>query len=192
MQDAEIFSPASQAEWREWLIRNHLSAPSVWLVFYKKKSEKHNMTWSGAVDEALCFGWVDGRRKPLDEEKFIQFFCQRKPGSTWSKINKEKVTVLTERQLMTPAGLTCIQIARENGSWNILDDVEALLMPPDLLLAFELQTGTLEYYESLSNSVKKLILQWVKLCRTNKTRQQRITEIVNSAKSQRIPNALRR
>lgn len=192
MQDAEIYSPASEAEWREWLIKNHLSAPSVWLVFYKKKSELHNFTWSAAVDEALCFGWIDGRRKPVDHEKFIQFFCKRKPNSTWSKINKEKVSDLIKRKQMMPAGLNCIHTAKQNGSWHLLDDVEGLVLPADLQLAFEQQASTLEYYTSLSNSAKKSILQWVKLCKTDKTRQQRITEIVNSAKFKTLPVALQR
>lgn len=192
MQNVETYSPANQAEWREWLVRNHLSASSVWLVFYKKKSKRHNFSWTEAVDEALCFGWVDSRRKPVDDEKFIQFFCQRKANSTWSRINKEKVTDLIARQQMMPAGLTCIHHARQNGSWNLLDEVEDLLVPPDLRTAFEQQPGALEYYTRLSNSVKKSLLQWVKLCSTDKTRQKRIAEIVNSAKLQTLPATIRR
>ena len=154
MHDTEIISPASQAEWRAWLMKNHLSSANVWLKFYKKKSDKHNFTWSAAVDEALCFGWVDSRRKPLDEERFIQFFCKRKALSTWSEINKAKVANLIETEQMMPAGLTAINIGKENGSWNFLDDIDALVLPADLKLAFEQQSGTLEYYSNLSKSVK--------------------------------------
>lgn len=192
MQHAELYSPANQAEWREWLINNHLSTPSVWLVFYKKESEKHNFSWSAAVDEALCFGWVDGRRKPVDNERFIQFFCQRKANSTWSKINKEKVADLIKRLQMMPAGLNCIDIAKQNGSWNVLDDVEALILSHDLQLALEQEKGTLEFYSNLSNTAKKSILQWVKLCKTDLTRKKRIIEIVNSAKLNTLPAALKR
>jgi uncharacterized protein YdeI (YjbR/CyaY-like superfamily) len=192
MKDAAIYDPASQAEWREWLSGNHLSTTWVWLVIYKKNSGKQNLNWTAAVDEALCFGWVDGRRKPLDDEKFIQFFCQRKANSTWSKINKVKVAYLIKNRQMLPAGLKCIHTAMQNGSWKVLDDVEDLVAPQDLEWAFEQQTGTKEYYSGLSNSVKKSILQWLKLCKTDKTRYKRIIEIVNSAKSHTVPDALKR
>ena len=192
MQNSETYAPKSPAEWRQWLLENHLSKSSVWLVLYKKSSDKHNMAWSEAVDEALCFGWVDGRRRPMDGERFLQFFCRRKPNSTWSKINKDKVADLVTRMRMMPAGFDCINIAKQNGSWNILDDVENLVLPDDLRLALEQQTGALEYYMLLSPSVKKLILQWVKLCKTDLTRKGRITEIVNAASVQMLPPALRR
>ncbi|MCX2480237.1 YdeI/OmpD-associated family protein [Pedobacter sp. MC2016-15] len=192
MHDTEIISPASQAEWRAWLMKNHLSSANVWLKFYKKKSDKHNFTWSAAVDEALCFGWVDSRRKPLDDEKFIQFFCKRKALSTWSEINKAKVANLIETQQMMPAGLTAINIGKENGSWNFLDDIDALVLPADLKLAFEQQSGTLEYYSNLSKSVKKSILQWLKFSKTDKTRKKRIIEIVSAAALQGVPSAIRR
>ncbi|WP_265792430.1 YdeI/OmpD-associated family protein [Pedobacter sp. MC2016-15] len=173
-------------------MKNHLSSANVWLKFYKKKSDKHNFTWSAAVDEALCFGWVDSRRKPLDDEKFIQFFCKRKALSTWSEINKAKVANLIETQQMMPAGLTAINIGKENGSWNFLDDIDALVLPADLKLAFEQQSGTLEYYSNLSKSVKKSILQWLKFSKTDKTRKKRIIEIVSAAALQGVPSAIRR
>ena len=92
MQEKEIptFCPASSQEWRQWLEENHRSAESIWLVYYKKKADKPTITWSEAVDQALCFGWIDSTAKPIDEEKYMQFFSKRKPNSVWSKINKKK------------------------------------------------------------------------------------------------------
>jgi len=192
MNDVPGYAPLNQSDWHKWLTENHLSATAVWLVFYKKGSQQHNLSWAEAVEEALCFGWIDGRRKPLDAHSFIQFFSQRKANSTWSKINKLKVEELIVGQRMMPAGFRAIEQARANGSWNLLDDVEDMIVPNDLALAFAGHAGTLEYYNSLSNSAKKIILQWVKLCKTDQTRQQRIAEIVNSAKVGSLPAALRR
>lgn len=102
--EIEIFYPASQAEWRLWLQQNHFSKKAVWLVFYNKKSKIKSITWSEAVDEALCFGWIDSKKISIDKDTSHQFFSKRKPKSTWSKINKNKVEKLIEQGLMTEAG----------------------------------------------------------------------------------------
>ena len=108
------------------------SENAFWVIFYKQKADKPTITWSDAVDEALCFGWIDSIKKTLDEERSIQFFIKRKPKSTWSKINKEKVKKLIAAEKMMQAGLGCIEIAQENRSWEILDSVEELIIPKDL------------------------------------------------------------
>ena len=102
--EIEIFYPASQAEWRLWLQQNHFSKKAVWLVFYNKKSKNKSITWSDVVDEALCFGWIDSKKISIDKETSHQFFSKRKPKSTWSKINKNKVEKLIEQGLMKEAG----------------------------------------------------------------------------------------
>ena len=88
MNETEVFYPTSLAEWRKWLAKNHLSQQSVWLVFHSKSSKKPSITWSEAVDVALCFGWIDSKKIKIDHETSHQFFSKRKPNSTWSKINK--------------------------------------------------------------------------------------------------------
>src|SRR4051812_37272435 len=95
--EIETFCPTSRTSWRKWLQKNHRSRKSVWLVCYKKKSNKPTVVWSDAVDEALCFGWIDSKRITLDEDRFMQFFSQRKVNGTWSKVNKEKIELLTSR-----------------------------------------------------------------------------------------------
>src|SRR5687767_3951541 len=101
--ELETFCPASPAEWRQWLKENHRSKQSVWLVIYKKSAGVPTLSHSEAVDEALCFGWIDSIKKSLDSEKAIQFFSKRKPTGTWSKINKEKVERLIANKKMTKA-----------------------------------------------------------------------------------------
>jgi uncharacterized protein YdeI (YjbR/CyaY-like superfamily) len=112
----ETICPQSRQHWRQWLQENHDKKQSIWLVYYKKKSNLPTVNWSEAVDEALCFGWIDSQKKSIDEEKYMQFFCRRKSNSTWSKVNKAKIQRLEEEGLITQAGFDSIEIAKLNGS----------------------------------------------------------------------------
>lgn len=183
----ETFYATSQAAWRKWLQENHQSKQSVWLVCYKKKTNIPTVTWSTAVDEAICFGWIDSKRLPIDDEKFMQFFSKRKPNSTWSKINKAKIEKLVAKGLVTTAGLKVIEEAKRNGSWTILDQVEKLKLPMDLAKAFKTNKPSFEFYSSLSKSNKKAILQWIILAKQAGTRQKRIAEVVALAQQKLIP-----
>ncbi len=178
MQEVERFYPKNQTEWRQWLQENHLSKQSVWLIFYKKKSAQPTITWSESVDQALCFGWIDSVKKKLDEERSIQFFSKRKPKSTWSKINKAKVDKLIIDGMMTQAGRDSIEIAKRNGSWTILDDVEDLIIPNDLEAEFAKNPDTKDCFLSLSKSVRKMMLYQIISAKQQATRQKRISEIV--------------
>jgi len=189
--EPETICPASRQEWRKWLEENHQSRKSVWLIFYKSKSGKPTVKYSEAVDEALCFGWIDSKAKSLDEEKYMQFYSKRKPKSVWSKINKEKVQRLTESGLMTDAGFEAIGIAKRNGSWSILDNVELLVIPADLEAEFQKYPDSNNYFLSLSRSDKRNILQWLVLAKTNETKQKRILEIVESAGQRQKPKQYR-
>jgi len=180
-KEIPTFYPQNIQEWRQWLEQNHQQMDAVWLVMVKKRANKPTITWSDAVDEALCFGWIDSIKKTLDEERSIQFFSKRKPKSTWSKINKQKILNLNEQGKMMPAGLEVIKIAQQNGSWTILDEVEALVIPADLEHAFSQYEGSREYFLNLSKSAKKLMLSWIVLARTPVTRQSRIDKIAEHA-----------
>lgn len=188
--DIETFYPASRTDWRKWLEANHHSRKAVWLLCYKKKTGKPTIAWTEAVDEALCFGWIDSVRKTLDEEKFIQFFSRRKAKGTWSKVNKEKIDQLIENGLMTQAGFDSIEKAKQNGSWNILNEVEDLILPEDLKTELNKQINAMEYYLSLSKSVRKAILQWLVLAKRPETRQKRILEIASLAAQKQKPKHL--
>lgn len=181
------FYPKNRQEWREWLQRNHAIEQSIWLVYYKKNSAKPTISYTEAVDEALCFGWIDSKINPVDEEKYIQFFSRRKAKSVWFKINKEKVAKLIQQQLMSKAGYEIIELAKQNGSWIILDDVEALLIPPDLEEKFASNAIAKEYFLSLSRSDKRNILQWLTLAKRATTRENRLKEIVTLAAGKRKP-----
>lgn len=188
--EIEIFHPTSPKEWRKWLEKNHLSKASVWLVFYNKSSAKNSITWSEAVDVALCFGWIDSKKVKIDSESSHQFFSKRKAHSTWSKINKKKIEELIASGQMTAMGYDSIDIAKQNGSWTILDEVEELIIPTDLETAFYNKSTAKDYFESLSKSTKKAMLQWLVLAKRAETRQKRISEIVSCAELKQKPKHL--
>ncbi len=187
----EKFYPKSRQEWREWLQDNHHKKQSVWLIYYKKKSNIPTVIYGEAVDEALCFGWIDSKAKPVDEEKFMQFFSKRKPKSVWSKVNKEKIERLINEGLMTYAGFEIIEMAKQNGSWTILDEAEALIIPKDLDEEFKKRPKAKTYFLGLSRSDKRNILQWLTLAKRQETRQKRISEIVELADQNLKPKQFR-
>jgi uncharacterized protein YdeI (YjbR/CyaY-like superfamily) len=131
------FHAKSRKEWRKWLEENHQSEKSVWLIICKKGSDISSVYYPEAVDEALCFGWIDSKPNKRDDESYFQFFAKRNPKSNWSKVNKEKVETLIAQNLMTSAGLKIIEIAKQNGAWTALDEVENIIIPDDLQKAFD-------------------------------------------------------
>jgi uncharacterized protein YdeI (YjbR/CyaY-like superfamily) len=185
--EIEFFHPKSRQEWREWLQVNHATKQSIWLIYYKKKSNLPTVLYNDAVDEALCFGWIDSKAKPIDEEKYMQFFTKRKPKSIWSKINKEKIERLTKEGLMTKAGFEIIEIAKQNGSWTILDEAEALVIPNDLDQELQKRPNAKAYFFGLSRSDKRNILQWLVLAKRQETREKRIAEVVTLAEQKLKP-----
>ena len=187
MKDAEDYCPNNKNEWREWLSVNHIETDAVWLIFYKKSSPNYNLSWSDSVDEALCFGWIDSTKRTIDHESFKQYFCKRKAKSNWSKVNKNKVENLIDQGLMEKAGYKSIEVAKENGSWTLLDNVEDLVVPEDLIQELVKHKSSLDFFESLSKSVKKILLYWVVSAKRKETREKRILEIVENARENLKP-----
>ena len=179
MKDVEDYCPNDKNDWRKWLELNHNKKDAIWLIFYKKKSPNYNLSWSESVDEALCFGWIDSTKRAIDGEKYKQYFSKRKAKSNWSKVNKDKIKTLINQGLMEEEGYKSIEIAKENGSWTILDGVEALIIPTDLKEEFKNHKGAMKYFDSLSKSVKKTLLYWVISAKRKETRQKRILEIAS-------------
>ena len=191
MKHVEDYCPYDKKDWRKWLELNSNKKDAVWLIFYKKKSPNYNLSWSESVDEALCFGWIDSTKKTIDSDKYKQYFSKRKAKSNWSKINKDKVKTLIDQGLMEEEGYKSIEIAKENGSWTILDGVEALIIPEDLKEEFANNKDSIEYFVSLSRSVKKVLLHWVASAKRKETRQKRIIEIVENANNNLKPKQFR-
>jgi uncharacterized protein YdeI (YjbR/CyaY-like superfamily) len=190
-KNIETLCPKSRQQWRRWLEKNHDKKQSIWLVIYKKNANGTSISRSDALEEALCFGWIDSTARPIDDEQFMQSFTRRKPNSVWSKINKGNVQRLIAEGLMMPAGYESIEVAKQNGSWSILDDVEELVIPKDLVKEFKSQPGSKDYFMGLSKSVKKSMLQWIVLAKRPETRQKRIAEIAELAAQQLKPKQFR-
>ena len=161
--------------------KNHAAKDHIWLIQYKKSTHKPGISWSEAVDEALCFGWIDSVVRKFDEGSTIQYFTKRKPKGTWSKINKDKVEKLMASGQMRQAGLDIIETAKANGSWTILDEVESMVVPNDLQEALKRNGNALNFFLGLSNSVRKNMLQWLVLAKRDETRVKRIEEIASLA-----------
>ena len=125
----------SSKDWRLWLENNHNTLNGVFLIFYKVESEKPSMRWEEAVKVALCFGWIDSTIKRIDHERRRQYFCPRRPKSTWSKLNKSYIKLLISDNEMHQSGLDTINNSKQNGSWTAIDNVENLIIPEDLQLA---------------------------------------------------------
>lgn len=172
------FCPASRQHWRAWLLAHHAQAQAVWLVYHKKHTGTPSLTWSEAVSEALCFGWIDSQAQPIDDTTYRQLFSRRKPRSGWSRVNKEKIKQLTAEGLLMPASLAAIETAQQNGSWALLDEVDALVVPPDLVQALQASPAAEAYFAGLSRTDRRNLLQGLVLARRPETRQRRLAEIM--------------
>jgi uncharacterized protein YdeI (YjbR/CyaY-like superfamily) len=161
-----------------WLIENHRTSPGVWLIYYKVNSGKPSVTYPDVVKEALCFGWIDSKVKALDAERYMQVITPRKSKSVWSKFNKQYIEELTAQGLMTEAGFAKIAAAKQDGSWESLDAIEALIIPPDLEQALAANPDAQRYFTAFSKSVRKNILVWIYGAKRPETRLKRIEQTV--------------
>lgn len=177
----KTFYAKSRLEWRKWLQKNHKKEKSVWLIIYQMKSQVPSVYYPEAVDEALCFGWIDSKPNKRDAESRYQYFAKRNPKSNWSKINKEKVARLIEQGLMTEAGLEMVELAKRTGTWDALNNVDALLLPDDLQKKFSKSKLALKNWSAFPPSTKRGILDWIQSAKRPETRQKRIDETVSLA-----------
>lgn len=175
------FYAKDQKAWRQWLTDNHEKAKSVWLIIFKKQSGVASVYYPAAVDEALCFGWIDSKPNKRDEQSFYQYFSKRNPKSNWSKVNKEKIDRLLAEDRMAPAGLVMVAHAKESGTWTALDEVENLIIPSDLAAAFDKYSNARAHFEAFPPSTKRGILEWIFNARRAATRQKRIDETAELA-----------
>ncbi len=175
-------------EWRSWLAGNHEEASGVWLVSWKKATGRPFVAYTDAVDEALCFGWVDSRPNKLDESRAMRLFTPRNPKSPWSRINKAKVHRLTERGRMAPAGMRSVEAAKANGAWTVYDKIEDLVIPPDLASALDGNDEAMAYFKNFPESSQKNILWWIKTAVKSETRAARVSATVELAAQNRMAN----
>lgn len=175
------FYAESQSAWRNWLEENNNRERSVWLIIYKKESGTPSVYYPEAVDEALCFGWIDSKPNKRDEESYYQFFSKRNPTSNWSKVNKEKIERLLSENRVADAGHEMISLAIETGTWDALNEVDQLIVPPDLKREFDKNPTAFQFWEAFPPSTKRGILEWIFNAKREETRVKRITETVDKA-----------
>ena len=177
----EIVEVPDRAAWRRWLSERHLQRDAIWLVLHKKTSDGTSPSYEEAVVEALCFGWIDSTVNRLDDRRSLQLFAPRRPRSTWSTSNKERVARLESEGLLAPAGVAAIEVAKANGSWTALDAVERLEEPPELAAALDADASAREHWNGFSASSRKAILWWVASARRPETRAKRIEQTARMA-----------
>jgi uncharacterized protein YdeI (YjbR/CyaY-like superfamily) len=172
----------SRAEWREWLDEHHGTCPGVWLVTFKKKaSDGRYVPYEELVEEALCFGWVDSLGRALDDQRTQLLMTPRRPGSSWSRPNKERVTRLLAAGLMAPAGLVAVETARANGAWEALDLVEDLVEPEDLRAALDASPDARREWDAFPRSTRRAILERIGAAKKADTRARRVNETADLA-----------
>jgi uncharacterized protein YdeI (YjbR/CyaY-like superfamily) len=148
----------------------------VWLVTWKKHTGRPAVTYDDAVSEALAFGWVDSKPAKLDADRTMLYFSPRRPGSAWSRPNKQRVQVMESLGLMADAGSQAVHTARTDGSWSRLDDVENLVVPADLAHALERHPGAESNWDAFPRSTKRGILEWIVQARRAETRASRVED----------------
>jgi uncharacterized protein YdeI (YjbR/CyaY-like superfamily) len=174
------FTPKNREEWRRWLAKHHASAPEVWLVFFKQGSARPTLSYKDAVEEALCFGWIDGVRRRLDEERYAHRFSPRREGSKWSAINKERAERMRKEGLMAPAGESAVKEAKTSGAWAGARKKSATRtrfdMPADFAARLARDKNAAAFFQSLAPSYQQRYLGWIGIAKRPETRARRIDE----------------
>ena len=166
----------SSSALRSWLEKNHQQEESVWLVSYKKIVEHKYVSREEVLDELIAFGWIDGVRSQLDDERTMQLISPRKTRP-WAKSYKERAEKLISEGRMHPAGQADVDKAKQNGGWYEMNDVDELVVPPDMILAFSSRGKAMENFENFPPSVRRNILRWIASAKTSETRQKRIKTV---------------
>ena len=169
-------------EWRKWLEKNHEKEKEVWLFHYKKHSGKMGIRLEEAVEEALCFGWIDSKLKKVTEEEFILKYSPRKANSVWSKLNREKAEGMIKAGKMTTAGLVTIEEAKKRGSWNdAYTNLQRDKIPPDLKRALAKDKSAWDNFRNFASSYRNMYIYWVMSAKTEETRRKRVEKVVKQA-----------
>ncbi len=178
LTDEDALACSTVDEWRAWLAANGRTERSVWLIVHR---EADGVDLTGAVEQALCFGWIDSKTVKRDDKTTYQCFTPRNPRSTWSKINRDRIEHLTAAGLMAPAGQELIDLAKRTGTWDLLADAQNLIVPADLAAALAANPPADKHFEAFPPSSRRAILEWITLAKRPETRERRIRQTVDQA-----------
>jgi uncharacterized protein YdeI (YjbR/CyaY-like superfamily) len=176
-----VYHAESRAQWRAWLEANHATQPGVWLCSWRSGTGRASCPYPEVVEEAICFGWIDSTVNVLDERRRLQLITPRRPKSTWTRLNRQRVADLQAAGLMRDAGRRAVAAARQNGWWTIIDPVEDLVEPDDLSDALDSDPEARAHWDAFPPSARKQMLWWVVSAARSTTRSARIREIVDEA-----------
>jgi uncharacterized protein YdeI (YjbR/CyaY-like superfamily) len=182
--DLPLVDVGSRQEWRDWLGAEHSASAGVWAVTVKKGALRPGEVHVSAQDlceECLCVGWIDSKPAKVDERRTALLCTPRKPGSGWSKVNKDRFERLLADGLVLPAGRAVVDAARADGSWSKLDHVDALVVPDDLAAALDRDTTARSHFDAFPPSTRRGILEWIMQAKTESTRAKRIDETARLA-----------
>ncbi len=178
---AERFEPANLEAWATWLASHHADTPGVWLVTPKASSGLRTFDYEAGVLEALRFGWVDSTQRTVDDVRTMMWYAPRRPGSVWTRNNKQRVARLEREGRMEPAGAAAVAAAKASGMWTLMDDVEDLVVPDDLAAAFDRHPTARDHWDDFSPSARKEMLGWIAVAKRAETRGQRVEETARRA-----------
>jgi len=181
LDDAQLVHADDRATWRAWLEANHATSSGAWLVTWRRRSGRLGLDYEAAIEEALCFGWVDSTAGRVDDDRGKLYFAPRKPRSGWAATNKARIERLLAEGRMAPAGVAAIDRAKANGSWEVLDSAERLVVPADLAAALEAMPPAAANFAGFPPSARKQMLAWVALAMRPETRADRIRRVVDAA-----------
>jgi uncharacterized protein YdeI (YjbR/CyaY-like superfamily) len=189
-EGADTLTIQSRADLRDWLAAHHGTGKAVWLALWKKAHPGH-VPYETVVEELLCWGWIDSTPRTLDAMRSRLMIAPRNPKSAWSAVNKAHVERARASGAMTPAGEAKVAAAVANGMWDFLNDVDALIDPPDLTAALE-ATGTTAFWAAQPRTIRRGALEWIKMAKTPETRSKRIADVTDSALKGQRPSPFRR
>lgn len=181
--DYRIYHAESRAQLRAWFEFNHDREPGVWLCSWRTDTGKPRCPYPEVVEEALCFGWIDSTAGGLDDDRNLQLLTPRKPKSSWTRLNRQRVADMEAAGLMTDAGRAVVEIAKSNGWWTIYDAVEDLIEPKELAAALDANVAAREAWDSFPPSARKMMLWWVISAAKAETQARRIETIVEKAEA---------
>lgn len=179
-----VFFP-SQEDFRSWFENNYQSATEVLVGYYKLKTGKPCMTWSESVDQAICFGWIDGIRRTIDDESYCIRFTPRRATSVWSAVNIKKVEELKEKGLMKPAGLAAYNLRKDDKSVIYSYENSEPVLSPEFEKQFKANEKAWNFFQTLSPSIRKISIRWVMSAKQEITRQKRLNELISDSESGR-------
>jgi uncharacterized protein YdeI (YjbR/CyaY-like superfamily) len=184
-----LIHPRTIAGWRDWLVKHHQDTDGVWLARWKRASGRTPLDYAQIVEEALCFGWIDGVTNTLDDGRHAQLLTPRRRGSGWSPSNKERVERLVADGRMTDAGMRVIEAAKADGSWSMQDAAEALIEPVELAAALDASPEARRHWDRFPRSPRRALIWWVMSAKRPETRERRVTTIVGEAAQGRRANS---